>query len=45
MGIFAFANPDKPAWIGHDADSSKLSLYPTEEAAKSANAVEIEDIH
>ncbi len=44
MGIYAFANPDKPAWIGH-SEKDEFSLYATEEAAKGAKALDIVDIH
>lgn len=43
MGIYALANPDKPAWIGMSSD--KMSLYPTQEAAEADKAVNAIDIH
>jgi len=44
MGIYALANPDKPAWIGMSS-GDKMSLYPTQEAATADKAVNAIDIH
>lgn len=45
MGIYALANPDKPAWIGMISSDDKMSLYPTQEAADADKAVNAIDIH
>ena len=44
MGIFAFANPDKAAWIGYSKEEN-LTLYPTNEAASTASATQVINIH
>ena len=44
FGIYALANPDKPAWIGMSA-GDKMTMYATQEAAQADKAFHAIDIH
>ena len=43
FGVYAFGNPDQPAWYG--LESGQPSLYASEELAKAASAEDIVNIH
>ena len=44
LGIYAFKNPDQPAWYGIDSDGS-MALYATEKDANVSGALLLVDIH
>ena len=45
LGVYAFNNPDKKAWIGLLADSNERALFKTAAEVEAAKVVQVVDIH
>lgn len=46
LGVYAFNNPDKEAWIGIvNIDANERVIFKTKGAVEAANAVQVVDIH